>query len=191
MKLYGTVPSPYVRRLRLYMADRQYEFINSNIFGEDREEIKAKNPTLKIPMLEDPDLPGETLLDSGVIYRYLCDKFSDKPLNIRQQNLLTIIDAVNDSLVNTLLLKRGEFDVSEDRLYFNIQKERQKVSFDYLEQVASTDLVSDWNYAAISLFVLVEWAKFRDLYNFDDYPNLNAFVENNKHQLDVEVTAPQ
>ncbi|MDX1392334.1 MAG: glutathione S-transferase family protein, partial [Rheinheimera sp.] len=69
MKLYGSQTSPYVRRIRLLLAQAPHEFINLNIFADaDRQTLASINPTLRIPMLEDDE---KIIFDSGVIYRYL------------------------------------------------------------------------------------------------------------------------
>jgi len=54
LKLYGSTTSPYVRRLRIWLANTQHEFVNVQIFEPaDRSDMILKNPTMKIPMLED------------------------------------------------------------------------------------------------------------------------------------------
>jgi len=50
MQLIGSTTSPYVRRIRLLLDDQPYEFINLNIYGEGRDELRRTNPTLKIPV---------------------------------------------------------------------------------------------------------------------------------------------
>ncbi|MBU1308245.1 MAG: glutathione S-transferase family protein, partial [Gammaproteobacteria bacterium] len=102
MKLYGSQTSPYVRRIRLLLAATAHDFINLNIFaGADRETLAALNPTLRIPMLDDE---GQVIFDSGVIYRYLAPRLGLAPLSWYQENQLTVINAVNDSLVMLLQL---------------------------------------------------------------------------------------
>ena len=71
MKLIGSTTSPYVRRIRLLLSDEPYEFINLDIYGEGRDELRRTNPTLKIPVLIDGD---QELYDSRVIARYLGQK---------------------------------------------------------------------------------------------------------------------
>ena len=135
MKLYGSDTSPYVRRLKILLAETDYEYEILNIFGEGREALKKLNPTLKIPMLTDSNLEGtDALYDSGLIYRYLVEQYGFTGLSFAQQNLLAVIDSCNDSLVNMMIMRRSEIDTSADKLYFNIQRERQKISFDVLEQ---------------------------------------------------------
>lgn len=192
MKLYGSTTSPYVRRLRLLLADTDYEFASVNVFGADREELKKINPTLKIPMFEDPKLMGtEVLYDSGLIYRYLVEQYGFGALTFAEQNVLAVIEACTDSLINMLIMHRSGIDTSEDKMYFNIQRERQQVSFDMLEQEVAKGTFSNWNYLSMSLVVLVESAQFRELYDFTNYPNLLGFVAESQQQKAVVETAPK
>ena len=72
MKLFGSNTSPYVRRLRVWLGERDFDYVNMDIFShEGRATLKQKNPTLKIPMLEDG---AQIIFDSNVIYRYLTIK---------------------------------------------------------------------------------------------------------------------
>lgn len=191
MKLYGSTTSPYVRRLRILLADTDYEFETVNLFGEDREKLKAVNPTIKIPMFEDlnkKDVP--VLFDSGLIYRYLVDNYEHAGLSLSEQNWLAVIDSCSDSLVNMMIMRRSGIDTSGDKMYFNIQRERQKITFDLLEEEAKKGTFDSWNYLSISLLVLVEWAKFRDLYDFSEYSALNDFISKNQQQKGVADTKP-
>lgn len=192
MKLYGSTTSPYVRRLRLLLADTDYEFESVNVFGADREELKKINPTLKIPMFKDPKLKGtDVLYDSGLVYRYLVEQHGFGALTFAEQNVLAVIDACSDSLVNMMIMRRSDIDTSQDKLYYNIQRERQQVSFDMLEQEVAKGTFANWNYLSMSLVVLVEWAQFRSLYDFSSYPNLLGFVAESQQQKAVIETAPK
>ena len=133
MQLIGSVTSPFVRRIRLYLAliDKNYQFINLDIFTEqDRAFLTQKNPTLKVPALIDRDL---TIYDSRVIFRYLTEKYQLSALSWQQENLLTLIDAANDSLVSILLSKRSELPVDDNVMFFNLQRERLTTVFAALE----------------------------------------------------------
>ena len=53
MKLYGSQTSPYVRRIRLLLADTAYDFIKLDIFSAaDRDTLAALNPNQKIITIE-------------------------------------------------------------------------------------------------------------------------------------------
>jgi len=189
MKLYGSQTSPYVRRIRLLLANQSYQFVNMHIFAEeDRQALLALNPTLKIPMLEQE---GEVIFDSGVIYRFLAAQFQLPALSWYQENQLTVINAVNDSLVALFLCQRSGLDTNEDRLFFNVQKERIVASLFVLEQQAANQEFTDWNYIAMALFSLLDWVLFRELLELDEYPALLAFVKHNQQQNAIAETDPR
>ena len=191
MKIYGSLTSPYVRRLRILLSSTPYDFENTNIFGGDREKLKSVNPTLKIPMFEDTDnteLP--LLLDSNLAFEYIQEVLKLSPLNWQEKNDLALINSCNDSLVNMMLLKRSSVDTSEDKLYFNIQRERSEATFTYFDRKLAEGALTDWNYITISLLVLIEWAGFRDLYDFSQKKHILQFIERNQSQLGVSETSP-
>ena len=189
MKLYGSIPSPYVRRIRLLLAERNYEFVNLNIFSEtDRATLIRLNPTRKIPMLLDHE---QVIFDSGLIYRYLSDKFGLAPLSWPAENQLILINAANDSLVELLLCQRSGFDISEDKLFFNLQRERVAEILAILEQHAQQGLFSDWNYVAMSLYCLVDWIEFRKLWPLELFPALQDFLKANEQQPAVKSSDPR
>lgn len=192
MKLYGSTTSPYVRRLRLLLVQSDYQFLPFNIFGNERETIKKTNPTLKVPIFED-EIEGQTqqIFDSGNVFRYLYQKFEIKPLTVKEQNDLSVIDACCDSLVNMMILTRSGVEVSKDKLYFNIQRERQTSSFEYLDKQIVQGEFADWRYPSIALLATVEWANFRNLFDFTPYPNIQRFIEDNKTQPGVLDTTPK
>ena len=191
MKLYGSITSPYVRRLRILLAGQDYEFEAVNIFGQERSKLKEVNPTLKIPMFEDKsDASVPLLLDSNIIYEYIADKLSIPALTWHQKNDLALINSCNDSLVNMMILTRSKVDVNEDKLYFNIQRERCITTFDYFEKKLEANQF-DWDYIAISFLVLVEWAQFRGLFDFNNYPAILNFIAHCQNQPGVRETKPQ
>lgn len=184
MKLYGSTSSPFVRRLRVFLADKPYEFVTLNIFeAADREILTRLNPTHKIPMLQDGE---QVVFDSGIIYRYLAQKFAIAPLTWLQENTLTTINAANDSFVELLLCKRSGFNVEEDKLFFKLQRDRVAATLKVLNQKVLEGEFNDWNYLSISLFCLVDWVMFRELF---DLSKLSALVEFRTKHLDKPAVA--
>jgi glutathione S-transferase len=193
LKLYGSTTSPYVRRLRIWLANTDHEFINLKIFSEqDRQLLAAKNPTMKIPMLEDvTDDVTRGIFDSRIIYRYLTDKFDDPLLSWEQENQLTLIDSANDSLVQMFILSNSDIQPDEDKLFFKLQKERVNAVLVQLnEMVASHQFVS-WNYPAVCLYCLVDWIEFRNLHNMQGLTDLLAFHDDNVQRIEVTATDPR
>lgn len=185
MKLYGSTTSPYVRRIRIVLAQTPHEFIDLQIFGgKDRELLASRNPTLKVPCLEDE---GEMIFDSRVIHSYLSEKLNLDPLTWEEENLLTLIDAANDSFVQLLILQRSEFDINDEKLYFRLQNERIEAVLSTLEAQLLEGGFSGWSYPEICLYTMVDWCIFRELHDFASYPTLLDFHE--KHQERIELTA--
>ncbi|XQW84451.1 glutathione S-transferase family protein [Thalassotalea piscium] len=189
MKLLGSTTSPYVRRIRLYLYDKEVEFVNLNIFNpQDRALLTAYNPAQKIPVLIDDDV---CVNDSGVIYRYLTNKFAHGVLSWHQENLLTMIDAANDSMVSILLLSRSEIDVKQDGLFFNLQQERVENVLESLNQAVDSGDFDQWHYPSMSLFCLLDWLLFRDVFQWDHYNSLIDFYKKAKDQRGVQETDPR
>ncbi|MCH2055281.1 MAG: glutathione S-transferase [Thalassotalea sp.] len=183
MKLFGTVPSPYTRRIRLYGADigAEIAFEVIDIYDEKgRETLQQKTPALKVPFLTDGDM---SIYDSRVIFRYLAEKFGQPAMTWHQENTLTLIDAANDALVTLMMGKRSELDTNQDVMLFSFQHERLALVFQQLEDKAAAGEFGNWDYSSICLYCLLDWVLFRALLPLDKYPALLAFVE-------AEITRP-
>lgn len=189
IKLYGSTTSPYVRRLRMWMANLDHEFVNMQIYsGKDRELLAAKNPTLKIPMLEDGN---ELLFDSRVIYRYLSEKLDFPKPSWDQENQLTLIDAATDSLVQMLLLSRSEIDTSEDKMYFKLQRERVESTLSHLNMLVEKGHFGNWHYPSMCLYSLIDWVEFRTLHDLREMTALKQFRQENVQRIEVTATDPR
>jgi glutathione S-transferase len=189
MKLYGSTTSPYVRRIRIVLASTEHEFLNLQIFsGEDRTLLASRNPTLKVPCLEDD---GQMIFDSRIIYNYLADKLDLEGLTWEEENQLTLIDAANDSFVQMMLLKRSDFDISEDKMYFSLQRERIEAVLSTLSAQLDAGGFSTWSYPEICLYSLVDWVLFRELHDMKRYPQLLEFHEKHHHRIEVTATDPR
>ena len=189
IKLYGSTTSPYVRRLRIFFADIEHQFINMKIFdAEDREFLIKHNPTLKIPMVEDG---GQVIFDSRVVFRYLTDKLNYPSLTWEQENQLTIIDAANDSLVQMFLIKNSKIDTSQDKMYFSLQRERLETVFIELSRMVQDGDFDHWTYPAICLYCLLDWIIFRELHDLSLFPDLLEFHDCHKDHIEVTATDPR
>ena len=193
LTLYGSTTSPYVRRLRIWLANTQHTYINVQIFEKaDRDEMLLKNPTMKIPMLEDDKgQSSQRILDSRVIYRYLSDKFNDPALSWEQENQLTLIDSANDSLVQMYILAKSGIQADEQQLFFKLQKDRVNAVLLHLEELVAEGKFTNWNYPAVCLYCLIDWIEFRNLHNLKGLTALLAFHEHNRQRIEVTATDPR
>jgi len=70
MKLVGSKTSPYVRKIRVLLAEKQlaFEFVEDNVWAPETK-VPQWNPLIKVPALVLDD--GEALFDSPVIAEYV------------------------------------------------------------------------------------------------------------------------
>ncbi|MGY8871533.1 MAG: glutathione S-transferase family protein [Pseudomonadales bacterium] len=189
MKLIGSGMSPYARRIRLFLEGQDYEFINLNIYSpEGREALATYTPAMKVPVLIDAE---QKIYDSRAIHRYLTEKQTAKPLSWDQENLLTLIDAANDSFVILLMAARSNIDTEADALILNLQKERIERTMPLLEQAIIDGHLSEWGYPSICLFCLLDWVSFRELCDLSVYPHLSSFLSEKSAYPAVEASNPR
>ena len=188
MKLYGSLSSPYVRRIRLLMENIEYEFVPLNIYEtEGRKILNKVTPIAKIPVLENGH---ETILDSRQIFEYLCESSVHPRLDWEKKNILTIIDGVNDTLVNLLLLERSNISIPKDSPFYLNNMERVREGLKELDRLASRGEFEQWDYPSICLYCLLDWVQFRKLYDLSAFSHFPAFLERFKDDPCVIETKP-
>lgn len=79
LKIYGALLSPFVRKVRCVLAEKQvaYELIATNPFDKSTEFLR-RSPLGRIPALDDEQ--GRSLADSSVIVEYLEERFPTPPV---------------------------------------------------------------------------------------------------------------
>lgn len=189
MKLVGSHPSPYVRRLRLWLKDHPYDFLPLDIYSEaGRAELETYTPAMKVPMLLDGE---QAVYDSRVIYRYLNQRLQRETLSWQEENLLTLIDSLQESFIILLMSQRSGLSPDEDRLILNLQHDRIQRTLPVLETAVQSGAFSQWQYPAICLFTLLDWIQFRELFTLAEYPMLNAFHRAQLEKTEVKATDPR
>ena len=110
MKLLGAVASPYVRKVRVVMAEKKldYQFVPEDVWAADTT-IGQSNPLGKVPCLVMEG--GEALFDSRVIVEYL-DTLSPVGKLIpgmgRERAEVKTWEALADGVLDALILARLE-----------------------------------------------------------------------------------
>ena len=110
MKLIGATASPYVRKVRIVMAEKKldYQFLVEDVWSPDTV-IMASNPLGKVPCLVMEG--GEALFDSRVIVEYL-DTLSPVgkliPAVGRERAEVKTWEALADGVLDALVLARLE-----------------------------------------------------------------------------------
>ena len=110
MKLIGSATSPYVRKVRIVMAEKKldYQLVMDDVWAADSL-ITASNPLGKVPCLVMEG--GEAVFDSRVIVEYL-DTLSPVgkliPSQGRERAEVKTWEALADGLMDAALLARLE-----------------------------------------------------------------------------------
>ena len=109
MKLIGSLTSPYVRKVRIVMAEKKldYQLVLEDVWGSDA--ILKMNPLGKVPCLVMEG--GEALFDSRVIVEYV-DTLSPVgkliPGTGRERAEVKTWEALADGVLDALILARLE-----------------------------------------------------------------------------------
>jgi glutathione S-transferase len=109
MKLIGSPTSPYVRKVRIVMAEKKldYQFVHEDVWASDA--ILASNPLGKVPCLVMEG--GEAVFDSRVIVEYL-DARSPLarliPESNRERTEVRTWEALADGIIDAAILARLE-----------------------------------------------------------------------------------
>ena len=110
MKLIGSNTSPYVRKVRIVMAEKKldYQFVLENVWAADTT-MPDSNPLGKVPCLVMEG--GEAVFDSRVIVEYL-DTLSPVgkliPIQGRERAEVKTWEALADGLLDAAILARLE-----------------------------------------------------------------------------------
>jgi glutathione S-transferase len=110
MKLIGAITSPYVRKVRIVMAEKklEYQFVTEDVWAADTV-MAQYNPLGKVPCLVMEG--GEALFDSRVIVEYV-DTLSPVgkliPANGRERAEVKTWEALADGVLDAAILARLE-----------------------------------------------------------------------------------
>src|SRR6185369_3864873 len=134
MKLIGSTSSPYVRKVRIVMAEKKldYEFVSEDVWA-DETTIGESNPLGKVPCLVMEG--GEALFDSRVIVEYL-DTLSPVGKLIppvgRERAEVKTWEALADGVLDAAILARLEANWAgrkkNERSQAWIERQRAKVA---------------------------------------------------------------
>lgn len=190
MKLIGATASPYVRKVRVVMAEKKldYQFVQENVWAEDTT-ISASNPLGKVPCLVMEG--GEAVFDSRVIVEYL-DTLSPVgkliPPQGRERAEVKTWEALADGVMDAAILARLE------RVWAHRQEgERSQAWIDYQLRKVNDGLKSmsqglgDKPYCSgihlslsdIAVGCALGWLEFRfpEIAWRTEYPNLGKLMD--------------
>ena len=166
MKLYSTLKSPFVRKVRVTALEKglydRIELVDGHPMNNPPE-LLAANPLGKIPALVLDN--GMTLYDSKVICEYL-DGLNDTPQLIPANdcrlavlNLAALADGMMDAAV-AIVMEGMRPEEHQSPLYIERQREKIARSLKVAEQELG-GIPQDLNLAKIALAVSIEYLQKR------------------------------
>ena len=208
LKLFGHDASPYVRRVRVVLAELRIPFERDTHGWQDpAPEFVASSPIQRVPMLDlGPAAPVRHVFESRVIAGLLFglphappggdppfqDALLDPSLALLDQNVLAVTDAAQDSLVNVFLLE-GDGIRPEQSSYLRRQVARGRGCLDWLERTyrgRRTLAPGRLAYADVAVMTLLGWIRFRKRMDLAPWPELLALESAHAARPSIASTQP-
>ena len=179
MKLYGTVTSPFVRRVRVVASELNLDVDRIDTATDAGQAALAQlNPIRKVPAAL---VDGRTLFDSRVIIDWLTTTRGWGTLapprdHWREQNLLNAIDAAADAAISLFYLKRDGVAI-EGSPFALRQTDRVASIFTWLSTELCVDQSSfrnsgEFGMPELALVCMLDWMEFRAAYPTQTAPAL-------------------
>ena len=201
MKLIGSLASPYVRKVRVVMAEKKldYELILEDVWSPDTT-ISQSNPLGKVPCLIMED--GGAMFDSRVIVEYL-DTMSPVgkliPTQGRGRASIKCWEALADGVLDAGITVRLERTQRPAKLQSAQWMERQLGKVHKGIKAMSTGL-GDASYCTGTQLTLADvavgcalgWVEFRfpEIAWREDYPNLARLFDKLSERKSFKDTVP-
>jgi glutathione S-transferase len=201
MKLIGSVASPYVRKVRVVLAEKKldYSFELESVWSAETK-IHLSNPLGKVPCLVMED--GSALYDSRVIVEYL-DTLTPVckllPPNGRDRADVKMWEALADGVLDAAVLARLEKTLRPPQQQSSAWIERQLGKVHAGLQVMSENLGdapfcrgNHYTLADVAVGCALGWLSFRfpELGWRSDYPNLARLFDKLSERASFKDTVP-
>jgi glutathione S-transferase len=201
MKLIGSVTSPYVRKVRVVLAEKKldYAFELENVWLPDTK-IAASNPLGKVPCLVMED--GSAMFDSRVIAEYL-DTLTPVckllPANSRDRANVKVREALADGICDAAILAFLERTQRPAELQSQAWVDRQLGKVHAGLKVISDNLGEQpfcmgihYTLADVAVGCTLGWLslRFPDIDWRGDYPNLARLFDKLSERPSFKDTVP-
>jgi glutathione S-transferase len=202
MKLVGSLASPYVRKVRVVMAEKKldYALLLENVWAPDTS-IQQSNPLGKVPCLLMED--GGAMFDSRVIVEYL-DTLTPVgkliPPHGRERaevkNWEALADGILDSAVLIFLEKKLREPAMQSESWMNRQMDKVNAGLKAMSQGLGESPFCVSNHltlADISVACCLGWLAFRfpQINWRDEYPNLAKLFDKLAERPSFKETVPE
>lgn len=199
MKLIGSKTSPFVRKVRVLLAEKQlpHEFVEDSAWNADTK-VPSYNPLNKVPALRLDD--GESIYDSAVIAEYL-DGISGGeylPRPPAERARVKCHEALGDGIADaaiTAFLERKRDAARQDAAWITRQMDKVNMGISSLASTLGSKPYLgglQMNLGDIACACGLFWVEFRmpELRWRDQYPNLKAWAERMESRPSFAATKP-
>ena len=201
MKLIGSSASPYVRKVRVVLAEKKldYAFELENVWTAETT-IHLSNPLGKVPCLIMED--GSPMFDSRVIVEYL-DTLTPVckllPPNGRERADIKVWEALADGVLDAAILARLEKTLRPAEQQSAAWIERQMAKVDASLTVMAANLGeapfckgNHYTLADVAVGCTLGWLSFRfpEIGWRGDYPNLARLFDKLSERQSFKDTVP-
>ena len=202
MKLIGSLASPFVRKVRVVLAEKKldYDYELENVWAPDTR-INESNPLGKVPCLMMDD--GSPMYDSRVIAEYL-DTLTPVckllPPNSRDRANVKVWEALADGVLDAAVLVRLEKILRPPEQQSQAWIDRQMAKVSAGLAVMSADLGEQgfcmgthYTLADVAVGCTLGWLSFRfpEIDWRGDYPNLARLFDKVSERASFRDTVPQ
>ncbi|AMP03278.1 glutathione S-transferase family protein [Collimonas pratensis] len=202
MKLIGSLGSPFVRKVRVVMAEKKldYDFVLEDVWAPDTK-IQTSNPLGKVPCLVMED--GGAMFDSHVIVEYL-DTLTPVskliPANSRERSEVKCWEALADGVLEAGVLIRLEHLQRSEEIRSQAWIDRQQRKIDAGLKAMSAGLAekpfcsgTHYSLADVAVGCALGWLSFRfpEITWREDYPTLAKLFEKLSERPSFKDTVPQ
>ncbi|MDB5840300.1 MAG: glutathione S-transferase [Herminiimonas sp.] len=202
MKLIGTLASPYVRKVRIVMAEKKldYTLVIDNVWAPETK-ILQSNPLGKVPCLVMED--GGAMFDSRVIVEYL-DTLTPVgkliPPQGRERAGVKCWEALADGVTEAAILVRLEKTMRPaeqqsqawtDRQMAKVHAGLKAMSAGFTETAFCAG--NQYTLADVAVGCTLGWLTFRfpEINWRDDYPNLGKLFDKLSERASFKDTVPK
>lgn len=197
--LYGSITSPFVRRLRflLHELGLPFELVDS-LTDAGQSAMRTKNPIWKVPCVE---IDGQVLWDSHTIIEFLSEKHAGNPGLLRnpqgaekwrEKNLVTAADGCVESAINVFYLRKDGVEV--DKVAYLV---KQRARVESILTWLKTQLKDNYftaekkiGLSELTLYCILDWLRFREMYPVLQDPALKAYMDFHSKYPAFEATKP-
>lgn len=183
MQLFGSYTSPYVRHCRVVLLETELpcEFIES-----DGQMSSKHSPAQRLPFLRDRDL---LLTDSAPIVRHLREHAGQSFMpTIEEYDQFCLVNTLIDSAVNLFILEKDGL-TPEQSSYLKRQSNRIDTCLQTLAQIPLSQ-GAPYSDFELRLGCVLAWSRFRKRFEFDQHPELVAFLAQIDQYAPFIETAP-